>query len=93
MQDFFFFSLKQLETTTTGDRELNWMNSESNVITVSILPKKHDEVINEECVHNSDMGWSQKVSQTWKFTSTDFHIDTKEQFGQEVPETEVKVND
>lgn len=46
MQDFFFFSLKQLETTTTGDRELNWMNSVSNVITVSILPKKHDEVIN-----------------------------------------------
>lgn len=42
---------------------------------------------------NWDIGWSQKVSQTWKFTSTDFHIDTKDQFGQKVPETEVKVND
>lgn len=50
MQDFFFFSLKQLETTTTGDRELSWMNSESNIIAVSILSKKHDQMINEESV-------------------------------------------
>ena len=48
MQDF--FSLKQLETTTTGDKELNWMNSESNVIAVSTRPKKHDQMINEESV-------------------------------------------
>lgn len=33
-----------------GDRELNWMNSESNVIAVSILPKKHDQMINEDSV-------------------------------------------
>lgn len=50
MQDFFFFPLKQLKTATTGERELNWMNSESNVIAVSVLPKKHDQMINEESV-------------------------------------------
>lgn len=48
MEDFFFFSLKQLETTTMGDRELNWMNSESNIIIVSVLSEKHDHMINDE---------------------------------------------
>lgn len=43
--------------------------------------------------HNWDTGWSQKVSQTWKFTSTDFYIDTKDQFGQKVPNTEDRAND
>lgn len=49
MQDFFFFSLKQLETTTMGDWEENWMNFESNIITVSVLSKKHDQMITDEC--------------------------------------------
>lgn len=48
MKDFFFFSQKQLETTTMGDWEVNWMNSESNIITVSVLSKKRDQMINDE---------------------------------------------
>lgn len=43
--------------------------------------------------HNWDTGWSQKVSQNQKFSSTDFYIGTKDQFGQKVPKTEVRVND
>lgn len=48
MQDFFFFLLKQLETTTMGDWEVNRMNSESSIITVSVLSKKHDQMMNDE---------------------------------------------
>lgn len=48
MQDFFLFLLKQLETTTMGDWEVNWMNSESNIVTVSALSKKHNQMINNE---------------------------------------------
>lgn len=31
-----------------GDWEVNRMNSESSIITVSVLSKKHDQMMNDE---------------------------------------------
>lgn len=42
---FLWISWKSSQQET----DLNWKNSGSNVITGSSLPKKHDEMINEDC--------------------------------------------